>query len=118
MESDETSTMTMVSVSEKNEKYVSLRSIVPSEKSQTLEHGVLESVKVSEQLSPRLLQRRKPAEKRPTRRKAVDPSDLSLAIALSESLQSANENARQLEEELLLTVKTFLLHVSSCSELL
>lgn len=36
--------------------------------------------------------------------KAVDPSDLSLAIAMSESLMSANEEARRKEEELLLTV--------------
>lgn len=60
-----------------------------------------------EPLSPKLpdkqLKRRIPTEKRPVRRKAADPSDLSLAIALSESLQSANENARKLEEELLIT---------------
>ncbi|XP_057376260.1 uncharacterized protein LOC130697377 [Daphnia carinata] len=62
---------------------------------------------LSEPLSPRpsdkQLKRRMPAEKRSVRRKAADPSDLSLAIALSESLQSANENARKLEEELLIT---------------
>ena len=106
-EKDETSAL-LLSAPEKNDAHVSCEYINPSEKPQLLEHGRdLQSVQVSEQLlSPRLpqLQRRKPAEKRPTRRKAVDPSDLSLAIALSESLQSANENARQLEEDLLLTV--------------
>lgn len=45
-----------------------------------------------------------PKPRRTTRRRAVDPSDLSLALALSESLQSANESARKQEEELLLTV--------------
>jgi len=36
--------------------------------------------------------------------RVVDPSDLSLAIAMSESLLSANEEARRKEEELLITV--------------
>jgi len=110
VESDETC------APEKTATCDAIKNVVPSETSQLLAHVVLESAKLSEQLSPRLpqLQRRKPTEKRPTRRKAVDPSDLSLAIALSESLHSANENARQLEEELLLTVKENLLHISSC----
>ena len=40
------------------------------------------------------------------RKKAADESDLSLAIALSESLMSANETARKKEEELLVQVTT------------
>ena len=41
-----------------------------------------------------------------SRRRAIDPSsaDLSLAIALSESLQSAAESERRKEEEMLLSV--------------
>ncbi|KAI9561735.1 hypothetical protein GHT06_012696 [Daphnia sinensis] len=62
---------------------------------------------LSEPLPPKppdkQLKRRIPAEKRSIRRKQADPSDLSLAIALSESLQSANEDARKLEEELLIS---------------
>jgi len=53
------------------------------------------------------LKRPKPLENadkkvRRPRKKAVDESDLSLAIALSESLVSANENARRKEEEILM----------------
>lgn len=49
----------------------------------------------------------KSAERRPRRcgNREIDPSDLSLAIAMSESLQSASEDARRKEEELLITVK-------------
>ena len=55
------------------------------------------------------LKRPKPLENadkkvRRPRKKAVDESDLSLAIALSESLVSANENARRKEEEILMKV--------------
>ena len=37
--------------------------------------------------------------------KKADPSDLALALALSESIQMAGENERQKQEELLLTVR-------------
>ena len=40
------------------------------------------------------------------RTKKADPSDISLALALSESLQTANEVARRNEEELLLQVSS------------
>ena len=59
--------------------------------------------------SPNPLQHqiRKVVEKRRTtrRKQATDESDLSLALALSESLQSANESARRHEEDILLTVR-------------
>lgn len=71
-----------------------------------LSAGDLQSKYFGEPLGSRRQQphRSKVTERRTTRRRAADPCDLSLALALSESLQSANESARQKEEELLLTV--------------
>lgn len=63
--------------------------------------------------SPILLQaqiKRVSEKRRGNRKRVADPSDLSLALALSESLQSANEMARKYEEELLLTVLNFYEH--------
>lgn len=58
-------------------------------------------------LPPKSLQLKsnKPSDKRRTRRKqAADECDLSLALAISESIQLANESARMQEEEILLAV--------------
>ena len=56
-------------------------------------------------------------EKKPRkpRKKAADESDLSLAIALSESLASANETARRKEEELLIKVLVNLFEWQFCA---
>lgn len=97
---------TVFSVSEKSERCSFCKHSALSESRGALFED-RQHEQLIEPLSPKLpdkqLKRRIPAEKRPVRRKAADPSDLSLAIALSESLQSANENARKLEEELLIT---------------
>lgn len=99
---------TLFSASEKCESCSSCKTSVVSDGRKAWA-GDCQSEQVNEPLSPKQpdkqLQRRITAVKRPVRRKVVDPSDLSLAIALSESLQSANENARKLEEELLITVQ-------------
>ena len=69
--------------------------------------GNLRSSYFDEPLGSRRTQPQRNKTTRTTRRKAVDPCDLSLALALSESMQSANESARKQEEELLLTVQHF-----------
>ncbi len=90
-------------------KFDHLNYDVTDDQTALLSAGDLQSKYFGEPLGSRRQQpqRSKITERRTTRRRAADPCDLSLALALSESLQSANESARQKEEELLLTVNHF-----------
>lgn len=50
---------------------------------------------------------RKKSNRKGTSKRGADPSDIALALALSESMQMAGDIERQNQEEMLLKVKLF-----------
>lgn len=99
----------LVNSNQCNEKQESYCEDDPSCSKKSLLQTSIQNNDVSKAISPQLQQdkNKRSSVKRSSRRKAIDPSDLSLALALSESIQLANECARKKEEELLLNVIIF-----------